>query len=358
MPRRWAHGDRIVTRIIRDATVASAWDGIAALGWAAYHRCMSQITYQTIQPLVASAEQQGSSMRVSFRCPVTGQVIEASGALQRSNTMGDRVAESAKRSVMYGLRNALTRSIRRALGYGIVSNVVADAARGAASGSGQASQDYSDDEKQAAIVRAFESVSNQFVWDGANNRFVSVQAAGDVMTDFMRHLNSAPVNAPYDRGIAARMLTEIACADGTIGDDERQFLAGFLAPEIGTVDSLAQMARLSSAELAETTQGPPRETMLMLAWALALTDESLASDEALRLNEFASGLGISTDRAHELRAYAQIYLVDQALGRAYPGGRRDEQAHAEVMAMAGRLGMDPTEAERVDIRFRKRYGLV
>ena len=297
-------------------------------------------------------------MYVTFRCPVTNQTVEASGHLEKRDTLGGRVAQSAKRSVMWSLRAALSRTVYRTFGYGIAGHVASDVAYGATSNVGySSSQSYSDEEKRQAIVRAFESVLGQFAWDAANQRYISAQAAGEVMTDFMRQLGSAPVIAPYDRGVLARMLTEIACADGTIGNDERQFLAGFLTPEVGTVDSLAQMKRLSPAELAETSRGV-RETMLMLCWALALTDENLATDEAIRLNDYATGLTVPAQRAHELRSYAQVYLVDQALGRAYSGGRRDPAIHDEVMGMARRLGMDPNEAERVDIRFRKRYGLV
>ncbi|MEM9488606.1 MAG: hypothetical protein AAGC55_05650 [Myxococcota bacterium] len=322
---------------------------------------MSQIPYETIAPLIASAEQRGSAMVVTFRCPVSGHTVDASGAMRATAPgVGDRAMQSAKRSLGYSLSNALTRSIRRALGYNVLGRMAADMAQGATSsiGSSRSEPSFSEDDKRAAIAAAFESVSNNFIWDAQNNRYISAESAGQVMTDFMRILNEAPANLPYDRGILARMLTEIACADGSIGDDERGFLSGFVTPEIGTVDSLAQMKALSSAELSETSPGAVRETMLMLAWGLALTDESLAPDEAIRLDQYANGLAIEQTRAHELRSYAQIYLVDQALGRAYPGGRRDEQAHAEVMAMAVRLGMDPNEAERVDIRFRKRYGLV
>jgi len=44
--------------------------------------------------------------------------------------------------------------------------------------------------------------------------------------------------------------------------------------------------------------------MLMLAWALALTDESLAEEELARLDAYAEGLGIGTDRAATLHPNA------------------------------------------------------
>ena len=50
-------------------------------------------------------------------------------------------------------------------------------------------------------------------------------------------------------------------------------------------------------------------------------------------------------------------VVDSALGRAYPGGKRDDDSHAWVMNLSSRIGLGATEAERADIRFRKRYGI-
>lgn len=296
-------------------------------------------------------------MRVSLRCPVSGHEVEASAGLRAADTIGNRVAQSAKRSLMWSVRGAIASAVRRALGHGMLGSMASSAARDAMSGSGTSTH-FSEQDKQDAVVRAFESVSGQFAWDAQNQRYISAQAAGDVLSAFMKQLGTHPVSATYDRGVLARMLTEIAVSDGNLGDDERAFLSGFITPDLGTVESLAKAPRLSFAELAETTEGAGRDTMLMLAWGLAFTDEELAPAESARLGEYANGLGIRPERAGELQRFAQLYLLDQALGRAYAGGTRNAEAQAEAMAMAGRLGLDATEAERADIRFRKRNGLV
>lgn len=318
---------------------------------------MSQSTYETIQPLIARAEQQGATMQVTLRCPVSGHEVQASAGLRAADSMTGRMAQSAKRRLLWSVRSAITSAVRSALGYGVVGSMASAAAQEAVSTGGH-NVSYSEDDKRDAVVRAFESVSAQFVWDDQQGRYISAQAAGDVLTGFMKQLRAAPPSTRYDRSVTARMLTEIAVADGELGDDERGFLSGFITPDVGTVDALAGSPRLSAAELAETAQGPVRETMLMLAWAVAVTDESLAPEEEARLGELAGGLGIGDARVAELKAHAQTYVLDQALGRAYAGGRRDPEAHAEAMELARRLGIDSTEAERADIRLRKRYGLV
>jgi tellurite resistance protein len=318
---------------------------------------MSQSIYQAIQPLIAHAEQQGTTMRVVFRCPVSGQEVESSAGLRQGSSVTSRMSQSAKRSVMWSVRSAIASAVRSAFGSGILGNAVATASRDAMQ-AGEEKLRYSEDDKRDAIERAFQAVATRFVWDTQQGRYIAAQAAGDVMTDFMRQLQAAPATTKYDRSVVARMLTEIAAADGQLGEDEHAFVAGFVTPDIGTVDTLVRTPRLSAAELAETSAGPVRDTMLMLAWAVALADDALAPQEEARLVEYGHGLGIPGTRAAELKGHAQAYLFDQALARAYATGQRDPAAHAEAMELARRLGIDATLAERADIRFRKRYGLI
>ncbi|GAB4524778.1 MAG: TerB family tellurite resistance protein [Haliangiales bacterium] len=320
---------------------------------------MSDVSYEHIAPLIAAATQQGASMQVTFRCPVNGTDVSASAPLRRDDSLGSRVADSAKRRVGWGIKSALARTIRRAVGYGIAGRIVSDAVNSVSSSGAASSRDsFSDAEKNAAVVDAFESVRSSFAWDPSQNRFISAAAAGAVQLDLVAQLEAHPVIAPYDRGVLARMLAEIAAADGTLEEGERGFFAYFITPEMGTIDQLLQRARLSPAELAESSAGPVRDTMLMLAWSLALTDHDVEAGEVSRLTELADGLGIPASRADELKRYAQAYLVDNSLGAAYASGQRDPAIYAQVAEMGRAIGMSDDAIERVDIRFRKRHGLV
>jgi uncharacterized tellurite resistance protein B-like protein len=217
---------------------------------------------------------------------------------------------------------------------------------------------FSDDEKQAAVVQAFQNVASQFVWDGKNSQWISASAAADLLTDFAAQLNSAPVAQKYDRGVLSRMLVETAMADGQLAEEEKTFLSGFTSAETGTIDALIDRPPLSAAELAECSSGPVRETMLMIAWGLACTDKDLAEAETRRLSELAHGLQIDEAKAQELRSFAVKFVVDQAVENAYPDGKLDTAAQAEVYLYAEQLGLDRGEAERVEIRYRKRNGLI
>ncbi|MBL4632283.1 MAG: hypothetical protein JKY56_00325 [Kofleriaceae bacterium] len=127
---------------------------------------------------------------------------------------------------------------------------------------------------------------------------------------------------------------------------------------MGTLDEIVQKPPLSAAELGECTVGPVRETMLMLTWALALSDGDVDAGEAERLSSLGAGLAIQTERCAQLKGYAQAYQIDSSLGAVYASGQRDETAYQGVVALGQRLGINTEAIERVDIRYRKRFGLV
>jgi len=298
-------------------------------------------------------------MRCVFRCPVTGATVEARASIRRSDGMADAVKRRTKQSVFSRLRWSVARTVRSALGYSMAGRIAGDAASSAMQGAMQGNRaSFSDDEKRAAVVEAFESVSSQFVWDSAQSRWISAGAAGDVLPEFTAQLSQAPVTQPYDQGVLARMLTEVAMADGQLDTEEMQFLSQFVPPQLGSIEELAKRPPLSTAELAETSRGPARETMLMIAWGLACADKVLAEAEARKLAGLAQGLGIAEGRVQELMRYAQEFVVDQAMYSVYASGSPDPSIRQEVYQLGQQLGLDPTSVERVEIRFRKRNGLV
>ena len=316
---------------------------------------MQQLDYDAIKPLVAQSAQEGDQLVCTFRCPVSGESVQARAALKHGG-LGGEFADRAQKRAVRGLKWRLASAVRGALGGGILGGAAGDVARSMLGNVGDQGS-YSDEEKQQATVAAFESVRSHFVWTGGRRGWIAVQAAGDVLTDFAGQLSRAPVSQPYDRTVLTRMLVEIAAADGELAQEEREFLNSFVDPESGSVEQISNGPKLSSAELGECSAGAVRETMLMLAWGVALTDEEVAAAEQSRLGQFAVGLQISEPRANELKVHAQMHLVDQALEPAYSAGQRDEGKRAAALQFAQRIGLPDEQAERVDIRLRKRLGL-
>ncbi|MCB9764034.1 MAG: hypothetical protein H6739_29960 [Alphaproteobacteria bacterium] len=322
---------------------------------------MPEITYENVKPLITGVETQGRTVRVAFTCPVSGATLESSYTLPRDNSTSSQIATRAKRSFFNQVRWSIARSVRRALGYGFVGRIVGDVISGAVDGVARDaanSTSVSKDEEQTAAVEAFKRIARQWAWDDRNSRWITTQAARDTLSAFDQQIAAAPIAAAYDRSVAARMLVEVSSADGRITRDEEAFLLEFLDPEVGTPQDLAQRPPLSDAELNETSGGAVRETLLMLAWALALCDEDLAESETERLGAYARGLRLNPRQADAAKERAQLHILDQVLDRiVHFGGALDARAREQVQSAAARLGMSAAQAEVAEARFQKRRGM-
>ncbi len=317
---------------------------------------MHEPTYGSIQHLIEAEEQDRNTMKCVFKCPETGATAESSATISQGRGVKNVAKSAVKRSLFSSLRRAVSSTLYSTLGHSIAGRAASGVSQEMLSNTRQGTM-YSSEDKQDAVVRAFDRVASKFRFDEDQGRWIGIPAGTVVETGFSKQLDAHPVSGRYEQGVLARMLVEIACADGTVSDDERAFLGDFIDPELGTIDDLATKAKLNSVDLEETVAGDVRETMLMIAWTAALSDDGLADTEKSRLAEHAAGLGVADDRAAEVRNLATSYLLEQAFGAAYPGGKRDDAAHAETMAYAAGLGVEAEDIQRADIRYRKRMGI-
>ena len=264
--------------------------------------------YASIAPLVSSSELSGSVLQVVFQDAQGGPSVSATGTLRTSGGVVGATRSTIQRQMLSRLSFAVTRAVSSALGDNVVSRFGAGIARSAVQDAGR-SATVSAEAKEAAVVEAFQSVSSQFRWDGA--AWVSAPPSAATL-EFTRLLDKAPITARGDLAVLGRMLVELAGADGDIGDDERSFLASFLTGDVD-VDSLAAGPPLTDAELAEVTQGPVRESMLMLAWGLSFCDDALADAEQDACRRFARGLRVAPARRKVLRSAAAEFVRGQAV---------------------------------------------
>jgi hypothetical protein len=137
---------------------------------------MPTINYATIAPNVANITVQGSQVRIAWKDPVTGAAMgESSATMAADSSVGGRVQESVKRSVVNEIAATIVRFVTSLIG-GSAGRVVNNAAYTASSelqSRALSGASYTESSRQAAIVQAFESVRSFFVWDEANGRFVS-----------------------------------------------------------------------------------------------------------------------------------------------------------------------------------------
>lgn len=317
---------------------------------------MTTPTYDNIQPLVQHVDVRGRTLSVRFACPVSGHTVDARHTVPRDNSMGRRVQEQVKRNLMWSLQSAVASAIRSTMGYNLAGRVASDVARSAMTGVRQnvSSQNLTAGEQQQALVDAFATVQNQFMWDPTRSSWISQNAAQEAMSDFERMLSAAPIVHPYDRLIMARMLVEIARGDGRLSSEESAWLTEVITPDLGDVHALAARPPLTAAELGSTSQGAVRRSLLVLGWAMALVDEEMAAAEKVLLDQYAAGLRATAADVEACRKAAQTYILDQAMDRMFTWGGHDEYARAQLYGLAERIGMPVHEAQQAEARHLRR----
>ena len=318
---------------------------------------MQQVTYDSIAPLIQDVQTQGRSVLVLFVCPVSQAQIKARYNMPRNHSATSRIQQTAQRSFMYAAQNALSQAIRSVFGYNVFGRVASDVARQTMySATNSQRNSLSAAEQQQAIIKAFESVSSRFAWDPKRNSFISASAIQDALSPFDLQLQSGPIQHQYDRMILARMLVQMAMADGVLAQAESNWLAEFLDPSFGDIDSLSRRPPISGAEFSQVSAGPVRESMLMLTWTLALADEDFAVQEQQLLKQFAQGLGLQNASIQKIRSAAQDYILSQAMEAMFAWGGHDQFARQKVFEMATKIGMSQQEALMSEARFQRRRG--
>lgn len=312
---------------------------------------MSQLNYTQIQPLIDQVDVQNRSVRVSFRCPITGEQVQSSYTLRQQQ---GGISSTVERSLMYGVQSAISQTIRSVFGYSIFGRIAGDIARqGVYNAQRDSRNNLSESEKQQAIVAAFQSVSSRFYFDAQRNHWVSKNAQKELLSPFDLQLQQAPIAHNYDRQLLTRMLVEIAMADGHLAPAEENWLMSFLDPSSGSIQEIAQRPQLTSAELQMASKGPVRQSLLMLSWALALADQEFAASERQRLMVFAQGLGLNQSQVQAAEHAAQDYVLDQAMRTAFQFGH-DNYARQHIYQLGSRIGMSQDKVSMAEAQFLRR----
>jgi tellurite resistance protein len=316
-----------------------------------------QITYDIIAPLIQNVQAQGRTVNVLFVCPVSQAQVQARHNVPINNSMGSRIQKNAQRSFMYAAQNAIAQTIRSVFGYNVFGRMASDVARQTMySASSNQNRNLSAGEQQEAVIQAFQTVSARFAWDPKRNSFVSATALKDALSLFDLQLQQAPIQHSYDRMVLARMLVQMAMADGHLAPEEEQWLIEFLDPSLGSIESLRTRPPLSAPEFSQVSSGPSRESMLMVVWTLAIADEDFAAQEQQLLQNFAQQLGLSSDSIQKIRNAAQYYILSQALESMFGWGGHDQYARQKLFELASKIGISQQEALMAEARFQRRRG--
>lgn len=307
---------------------------------------MSGITFDRLKNNIAEDEVSGPLVMVTFRCPVTEKMYHSIATMHEARpahadaSLNDRARDGLQASLHKVFEPSPDHDVDKISGKQLPAHGGTKFDRAA---------------HERAVVEAFEAVAPQFAWDNERKAFIDAEEANNPLCQFDRQLLDHPIDAHWERVVAARMLAGIAAADGEVSESEREFFNSVLNRETGTLMELIDAGKPSNLELEETRPGS-RATMLMLAYALALSDEHFDEREMVLLEKFAKGLGVSPERVEQIRHWASEKVIENMLLGCYADGKLDEAELERIAKLAVNIGVNQALVAKIDVRVRKRLG--
>jgi uncharacterized tellurite resistance protein B-like protein len=306
---------------------------------------MAQLTYERLKNNIAEEEVVGDQVLVTFKCPVTDKMFH--------------VISHMRPPVIANATKPQTHKISPArIGFrGVLRGAFAAPAptKKTRPDPGATAIYYDRSSREVAVLEAFETIQTQFAWDEQKQAYVDAESVQNTLSPFDFQLRNHPLPDKWHRAMCARMLAEVVAADGKVTQAEREFFKTVLSTETGTLDDLLQAGRVSKMEL-EESRPATRATMLMLAYALAMSDETLDPREQNILARFAKGLGVSLDREEQVRNWACEKVVENMLTACYADGKLDNSERDRIGKLAHGIGINEALVAKIDVRIRKRHG--
>lgn len=300
-----------------------------------------EVTYDSIKPLILEERLEGSTMHCKFK--VEGEIFEAKNAVRvDSANTGNKIKSMVRLNLISRMRSSLMRVIRSAVGGGVAGNTAAmvgnEVVRSKTSGT-----NYSASDKKQAVVDAFQRIAIDLYFDEETNAWKIAR----LLSEFERRIKKNPITIPYDKKTLARLLIEMAKADGQIAQEEKEFFTEFLDEDTGSFAELLRSPTLSRVELEEISS-EAKENVFMITVAVALADKEFDKSEEEKLEEYADMMGMDDRQSETLVKLAQDYTIESAIQLS------GKMSREEVYAFADKIGMSREEAERAQIRFDKR----
>ena len=321
---------------------------------------MDEITYELIQPLILSEEVNGSKMTCQFEVPGTGEVIEASASIKRDKGLKSQIQKRVTRTVTSRARVSASRMVRGILGGGMLGRIGSQVVNTASRDLTQdLTRGFTSTEKQMAVVQAFNSVAKHFKYDVVlgwkkNSEVVEEKSKKQVQkttpekkqvsnsaSDFERLVARNPVSNNFEKDVLARMLVEVAKADGGISNDEEEFLKEF----IPNYDQITSKPLLNPIECEEVGRNS-KMTIFTTAWVIALVDLEINPLEIAKLDQFADWFGLSDKNYDEAVRMAKSYILEQSLS---PSSSNEDAITAGKL-----LELSDEDSLRIFIRYKKR----
>ncbi len=308
----------------------------------------NKYTLEQIEPLIVTQEVDNRTLYIEFALPGSDEIYDVSYTIKKSRDVGSKIKDRATRTgVMYARRGAV-RAVRSGLGGGIAGRMIGQTMN-QASREIKPGQGVSQKEIDNAIVEAFEKVSKYFEWNETTQEWgkPGVPPPPPPKSPFEEQVAANPIADAHDKNIFARVMAELAYADGQVAPEEAEFFKEIIPPDQPGLDVLAKSDPVSSIEAQEVTEGV-KGTIYMFAWVIALIDLELDSIEEELLMEYADVFNLTDTVRNDLTKHAKYFVLEKNIDPDIP---RDE-----LFKIAGKIGLDKDDAERCRIAFKRRVG--
>lgn len=280
---------------------------------------------ENIEPLIVNVDQRGPTLEFRFQCPLTDYQVSAK-IRPGTKPQGNRPAKP-------GL-------------YGLLENAL----RPTTSSEESPNVDYPLADIEEAACDAFESVSQEFLWDGTR---WSHWEADDRVIEFLKFSETLDDFDTVQRLILRQVLEAIAAADGRVDASESQLLMTLLGTRgVGAQDKLPSVKELRSLKTRSQACA-----LVCFGYAVACVDGELSESEEDRLSVICDALGLGTLKQWELKRIAQSFVIDEAFSRICTEGKPSNEERLEVYKFGKGLGLSVAELRELEWRFRKRTGL-
>jgi dihydroflavonol-4-reductase len=199
------------------------------------------------------------------------------------------------------------------------------------------------------IEETIEGLVGWFIEAGMLRVSKSLETGVDAV-EFVSHLHQYPIDTESHRNLLGRVLAEVAVADGSIARPEQELLTQFC--DSGP-DEFSNVSPVAAEEIEDVPTGV-RESMLLIALALAWVDEEFTQLERQTIEGIQRRLELLPARAFELEVIAKEYLLDQLFDAIYVDGVMDPEEEKRASGMAARFEVTPARLHELDRRARNR----
>lgn len=287
---------------------------------------------ENVEPLIVGVEQRATQLEFVFRCPITG--FESLARIRPTPQLADPYSGSIQPRLS-----------------SLVENALRPTAVEPAKISMEAGGNWTVAEIEEAACDAFESVSQDFLWDGM--RWTHWEAE-DRVVEFLEYAEALEALSPPQREVLRKVLGAVAFADGRVKAVEEQLLQTLLGVDFPTQGTGGLP---SSQEFASIEKKSLACAVIAFGYAVACVDGQLSTHEDELLRTVAREFGLGGLKQWELKRVAQSFVVDEAFARCYENGSATPQERVDVYRFAKGLKLSKHETHQLEWRFLKRSGL-